>query len=105
MRITLQCFKSLTYNVNTTIGVDVVERINTKLRTLLNELQDELPQDHGLLIRPPQLRKDVLRPYRLRLMSKRLNLLPKCAMKKKFNAKFQGRVVRKASMLKKVNVC
>jgi len=105
MRITLQCFKSLTYNVNNTIGVDVVERINTKLRTLINELQDKLPQDHGLLIRP-QLRKDVLRPYRLRLMSKRLNLLPKCAMKKKkFNAKFQGRVGRKASMLKKVNVC
>jgi len=46
MRVTLQCFKSLTYNVNNTIGVDVVERINTKLQTLLNELQDKLPQDH-----------------------------------------------------------
>jgi len=83
--VALQYFKSLPYNVNSTIGVDVVERINAKLRTLLNELQDKLP---GLLIRP-QLRKDVLRPYRLRLMSKRLNLLPKFTMKKKrFNAKF-----------------
>jgi len=33
VRVKLQCFKSLTYNVNNTIGVDVVERINTKLRT------------------------------------------------------------------------
>jgi len=101
MRVTLQCFKSLTYNVNnTTIGVDVVERINTKLQTLLNELQDKLPQGHGLLIRP-QLRKDVLRSYRLRLMSKQLNLLPKCTMKKKrFNEKLRGIVGRKL-----VNVC
>ena len=104
MRVTLQCFRPLTYNVNNTIGVDVVETINTKLRTLLNELQDELPQGHGLLIRP-HLRKEVIRSYRVRFTSKRLNLLPKCTIKKKrFNAKYQGRVGRKASMLKKVNV-
>jgi len=38
-------------------------------------------------------------------MSKRLNLLPKCTTnKKRFNAKYRGRVGRKANTLKKVNV-
>jgi len=60
MRVTLQCFKSLTYNVDNTIGIEVVDGINTKLQSLLTEFQDKLPPDHGLLLRP-QLRKEIIK--------------------------------------------
>lgn len=105
MRVTLQSFKSLTYNVNKNISVDIVEGIHTKLRSLLHEFQEQLPQDHGLLIRP-QLRKEVIKSYKAKITSKRLNLLPKCTTgKKKFNAKYRGRVGKKANMLRKVDDC
>ena len=102
MRVTLQSFKSLTYNVNKDISVDVVEGIHTKLCSLLHEFQEQLPKDHGLLIRP-QLRKEVKKSYKARFISKRLNLLPKrTTRKKKFNRKYRGRVGTKANMLRKV---
>ena len=105
MRITLQSFKSLTYNVHKNISVDVVEGIHTKLCSLLHEFQEQLPQEHGLLIRP-QLRKEVIKSYKARFTLKRLNLLPKCTIrKKKFNAKCRGRVGKKANMLRKVDDC
>ena len=75
MRVTLQSFKTLTYNVNKNISVDVVEGIHTKLCSLLHEFREQLPQDRGLLIRP-QLQKELIKSYRSRFTSKRLNLLP-----------------------------
>ena len=103
MRVTLQSFKTLTYNVNKNISVDVVEGIHTKLCSLLHEFREQLPQDRGLLIRP-QLRKELIKSYRSRFTSKRLNLLPKCtARKKRFNAKYRGRVGKKANILRKVD--
>ena len=102
MRVALQSFKALTYNVNKNINVHVVEGIHTKLCSLLHEFREQLPQDRGLLIRP-QLRKELIKSYRAKFTSKQLNLLPKCtARKKRFNAKYQGRVGKKANILRKV---
>lgn len=101
MRVTLQNFKTLMYNVNKNISVDVVEGIHTKLCSLLHEFREQLPQDCVLLIRP-QLKKEVIKSYEARVTSKQLNLLPKCAVRKKrFNAKYRGRVDKKQIYLER----
>ena len=101
MRITLECFKTMTYNLNND-SCDVLQGIHAKLHSLLQEFQKQLPQCHGLLIRP-QLRKQLKKSYQRKFTLKRLKLLPKSTTKrKKLNLKFRARVGRKASILRKV---
>ena len=105
MRVTLECFKSVTYNIDSNVSFDALEGIQAKLSILLQELQEQLPQSHGLLIRP-QIRKQIKKSFRRKVTLKRLTQLPKCTTKRKKNdSRFRGRVGRKASKLRKVCVC
>jgi len=104
MRVTLECFKTVTYNVDSNVSFDAMEGIHDKLSILLQEFQEQLPQSHGLLVRP-QIRKQMKRSFRRKVTLKRLTQLPKCTTKRKKNdSRFRGRVGRKASTLRKVRV-
>lgn len=105
MRVTLECFKTVTYNIDSNVSFDTLEGVQAKLSTLLKEFQEQLPQSHGLLIRP-QMRKQMKRSFRRKVTLKRLAQLPKCATRRKKNdSRFRGRVGKKASILRKVCVC
>jgi len=68
---------------------DVVEDIHCKLSNVLHEFQNQLPNNHGLLIRP-QLRNQITKSYKKKFSLRRFDLLPKSMVgRKKFNAKFR----------------